>query len=128
MVVAIGDLADGRPALLAAGHLADGHSGRMSVLLSGAAGQDLRAVNQLCEETLAGRPGSLRRVPNEGGVSALIDAAHSEGAALFVIAASDELLEPATLQLLRERLRCPICLVRQWRSRVEEKSAQTDAH
>jgi hypothetical protein len=24
------------------------------------------------------------------------------------------LLEPATVQLLRERLRCPICLVRRW--------------
>jgi len=120
VVVAIGDLAGGRPALLAAGHLADGRAGRISVLVSGAAGQDLRAVNQLCEETLAGRPGGLRRVPTDGGVPALIDAAHSEGAALFVIAASDELLEPATLQLLRERLRCPICLVRQWRASRSE--------
>jgi len=114
IVVAIGDVDGGRPALLAAGHLADGRSGRICVLVSGAAAEDVRAVNQLCEDTLAGRPGSLRRVPREGGVPALIDAAHSEGAALFVIAATDELLELATLQLLRERLRCPICLVRQW--------------
>ena len=53
-------------------------------------------------------------------MSALIDAAHEEAAALFVIAATDELLEPVTLQLLRERLRCPICLVRQWQSRTGE--------
>ena len=44
----------------------------------------------------------------------MIDAAHAAGAGLFVVAATDELLEPVTLQMLRERLRCPICLVRQW--------------
>ena len=119
VIVVISDLEGGRPALLAAGQLADGRSGRVSVLVTGAAGGDLRLVSQLCEETLAGRPGSLRRVPTEGGVAALIDAAHTEGAALFVIAATDELLEPATLQLLRECLRCPVCLVRQWRMRID---------
>jgi hypothetical protein len=114
VVVAISDLAGGRPALLAAGHLADGRPGRICVLVTGEASEDLRAVNRLCEETLAGHPGSLRRLAPAGDVASLIDAAHAEGAALFVIAATDELLEPATLQLLRERLRCPICLVRQW--------------
>lgn len=115
VVVVVGDLDRGRPALLAAGHLADGHSGRISVLVTGAAGADVRAISGLCEQALGGRPGSVRRIPPDGGVLALIDAAHAEGAALFVIAATDDLLEPATLQLLRERLRCPICLVREWR-------------
>jgi hypothetical protein len=72
----------------------------------------------MCEEELRGRPARLRTVPLEGGVSALVDAAHFEGAALFVMAATDESLKPATLHLLRERLRCPICLVRQWPSRA----------
>jgi hypothetical protein len=126
VIVAIGDLEGGRPALLAAGDLADGRSGRVCVLLSGTAAEDLRAVSQLCEETLSGLPGSLRRIPPEGGVSALIDAAHEEAAALFVIAATDELLEPATLQMLRERLRCPICLVRQWQSRTGKMEARSD--
>jgi hypothetical protein len=45
---------------------------------------------------------------------------------LFVIAATDELLEPATLQMLRERLRCPICLVRQWQSRTGKMEARSD--
>jgi hypothetical protein len=30
------------------------------------------------------------------------------------VAATEDILQPATLQALRERLRCPICLVRQW--------------
>jgi hypothetical protein len=39
-----------------------------------------------------------------------------------VIAATNDLLEPATLQLLRERLRCPACLVRQWEERKTVRS------
>ena len=114
VVVAVGELESGRRALLAAGHLADGQSGRVCVLTTGAAAEDPQAVNRLCAEGLSGRPRSVRRVPSEGGVPALVDAAHAAGAALFVIAATDDLLEPSTLQMLRERLRCPICLVRQW--------------
>jgi hypothetical protein len=116
VVVALGDLDSGRRALLAAGHLADDQASRICVLATGPAAADLQAVHRMCEEELRGRPARLRTVPPEGGVSALVDAAHFEGAALFVMAATDELLEPATLHLLRERLRCPICLVRQWPS------------
>jgi hypothetical protein len=72
------------------------------------------ALHRLCEEALTGRPFLLRMVPSAGGVRAMIDATHAAGAGLFVVAVTDDLPEPATLQLLRERLRCPICLVRQW--------------
>jgi hypothetical protein len=114
IVVAVSELESGRQALLAAGQLADGRAGRICVLATGAAAEDLPAINRLCAEGLKGQPASVRRMHPEGGVPALIDAAHAAGAALFVIAATDELLEPATVQLLRERLRCPICLVRRW--------------
>lgn len=114
IVVAVGDLQSGRRALLAARHLAEGEATRLCVLASGAAAEDRQALARLCAEELPGHPGAVRAIPPEGGVMALVNAAHAEGAALFVIAATDDLLEPATLQLLRERLRCPICLVRQW--------------
>jgi len=114
IVVVIGDLDSGRSALLAAGHLAEGDAHRVCVLATALAADDAGAVSRLCEEELHGHPARLRVIPSEGGVRALVDAAHAEGAALFVIAATDDLLAPATLQLLRERLRCPICLVRQW--------------
>jgi hypothetical protein len=33
---------------------------------------------------------------------------------MLVVSATPELMDPDTLQLLRQRVRCPICLVRQW--------------
>jgi len=114
IVVAISDLRSARGALLAAGQLAEGDSSRVCVLTTASAAEDPKAIYRLCEEGLRGRPARFRTVPSEGGVRALVDAAHAEGAALFVIAATDDLLLPASLQFLRERLRCPVCLVRHW--------------
>jgi hypothetical protein len=114
IVVAISDLESGRRALLAAGRLAEGESRRICVLATGAAAADRSALDRLCEEGLSGRPARLLVVASEGGIRALVDTAHAEGAGMFVIAATDELLEPETLQLLREQLRCPIFLVRRW--------------
>lgn len=114
IVVAISDLDSGRSALRAAGHLAEGDLSRVCVLAMGAAGQERDAVIRLCEDVLPGRPARLRLLSSADAVGTLVDTAQSEGAALLVIAATDDLLEPATLQALRERLRCPICLVRRW--------------
>jgi hypothetical protein len=114
IVVAVSDPESGRRALRAAGHLAEGDASRICVLAAGSVAEDERAINRLCAEGLSGRPGRLRVVPAEGGMPALVNAARAENAALFVIAATDDLLESASLQLLRERLRCPICLVRKW--------------
>ena len=120
IVVAVSDPESGRRALRAAEHLAEGNASRISVLVAGSAAEDEQVINRLCADSLSARPGRLRVVPAEGGVPALVNAARAENAALFVIAATDDLLESASLQLLRERLRCPICLVRQW-----EASAST---
>jgi hypothetical protein len=114
IVVAISDLDSGRSALRAAGHLAEGDLSRVRVLATGSAAQDRAGVLRLCEEVLAGRPARLRLLVSAEPVGALVETTQSEGAALLVISATDDLLEPATLQSLRERLRCPICLVRQW--------------
>lgn len=119
IVVALGDLESGQKALNAARHLAEDESNRICVLATGPAAADHEAIGRLCREALAGHPARLILVPPQGGIGALIDAAHAEGAGLFVIAATDDLLKPATLQLLRERLRCPICLVRQWKASTE---------
>jgi hypothetical protein len=119
IVVALGDLESGQRALHAARHLAEDQSNRICVLATGSAAADQEAIGRLCRQALSGHPARLELVPPEGGIGALIDAAHAEGAALFVIAATDDLLKPSTLQLLRERLRCPICLVRHWKATPE---------
>lgn len=114
IVVAISNLDSGRSALRAAGHLAEGDMSRVCLLATGSAAQDRAGVLRLCDEVLAARPARLRLLESAEPVSALVATAHSEGAALLVVSATDDLLEPETLQSLRERLRCPICLVRQW--------------
>jgi hypothetical protein len=114
IVVAVSDLESGRRALLAAGHLAAGQPNRICILATGEAAEKASALSSLCQQELAALPARVQLVPSEAGIGAMIDAAHAAGAGLFVIAATDELLEPATLQSLRDRLRCPICLVRQW--------------
>jgi hypothetical protein len=114
IVVAIADLKSGRRALAAAARLASNES---SVILALAAPQVMRdksGLSRVWRQLLPRRPLRVQMVPAEGGVLALVDAAHREGATLFVAAATEGILQPATLQVLRERLRCPVCLVRKW--------------
>ena len=47
----------------------------------------------------------------EPGLQALITATLRERAAALVLAATENLLRPESLTMLREQLRCPICLV-----------------
>jgi hypothetical protein len=114
IVVAIGDLESGRKALLAAIHLAEGDARRLSVLATVTVARDRAALDSLFRKVVPGQPMRVRIIPDEGGVLRLVDAVRAEGAGLFVIATTEELLEPANLHFLREKLRCPICLVRQW--------------
>jgi hypothetical protein len=114
IVVALADLVAGRMALRAAVHLAEGDAGRISVLAAADLAPDLPALDRLLRDLLRAQPRRLRMLPAGEGMRGLVGAAHAEGATLFVSAATEELLEPVNLQFLREKLRCPICLVRQW--------------
>ena len=76
--------------------------------------RDKSGLSRVWHELLPRRPLRVRMLPEEGALLALVDAAHREGATLFVAAATEDFLQPATLQVLRERLRCPVCLVRNW--------------
>lgn len=117
IVVAMTDLDAGRMALLAAFHLAEGDARRISVLAAADLARDQPALERLFRELLPAQPLRVHVVPPDGGMRGLVGAAQAEGAALFVCAATEELLEQANLQFLREKLRCPICLVRQWDER-----------
>lgn len=122
IVVAIGDLASGRKALLAATHLAEGDARRISVLATASAAGDQVALDSLFRKVLPAQPIRVRIIPDEVGVRGLVDAVRAEGAAVFVTAATEALLEPANLHFLREKLRCPICLVRQWEEHESQSS------
>ena len=71
-------------------------------------------MSRLWHEVLPRRPLRMKLIHEGGGMGALVEAAHREGATLFVVAATEDFLQPVNLQMLRERLRCPICVVRQW--------------
>ena len=113
IAAAISDFESGGKALLAASHLASGDMSRVSVLLTPSAAGDASALERLFKALLPAPPGRIRTIPDYG-VNSLIEAAQAEGAAMLVVSATPELMNPEILQLLRQRVRCPICLVRQW--------------
>lgn len=113
IVVAVSDLESGGRALLAASHLASGEMHRVSVLLTPSAASDASALNRFFHATVASRPGRVRTIPDDD-VSTMIEFALAEGAAMLVLSATQELMDPETLQALRQQMRCPICLVRYW--------------
>lgn len=114
IAVAMSDLESGRGVLAAAAGLAANEASVITVLAAPQVGRDEAALSRLWHEILPRRPLRVRVMPEEASVLALLEAVYREGATLFVAAATEEILQPATLQALRERLRCPVCLVRQW--------------
>ncbi len=111
IVVAVDDTRTGRPALLAASNLAGGDPRRISVVLAPSAAADRDEVEQLFRTCLAGPPVSVS-TPARMEADTLIEVSQTEGAAMLVLDARGELMAPETLRKLRQRLRCPICLVR----------------
>lgn len=114
IAVAIGDLESGRRALAAAAHLAADESSVITGLVTPGVMRDKTGLSRVWHELLPRRPLRVQVLPDESALLALVEAVHREGATLFVAAATETFLQPATLQVLRERLRCPVCLVRKW--------------
>jgi len=110
IVVAINDLEQGGRALLAASQLSDGEMHRVSVLLTPSAAADTEALSRLFSKLLPGHPGYVRTVPAYD-VESLAGSARAENAAMLVLTATPEIMSPDFLRLLRQRIRCPICLV-----------------
>jgi nucleotide-binding universal stress UspA family protein len=123
IVVAIDDLATGADALIAAALLAEGEMRRISVLLTAVDPAEQDALVHMVSNLLPADPARTLFL-SEPGVRYLIAAARAEGASMFVLGASEELLKPESLRSLREQLRCPICLVR----RRDGSTADTATH
>ncbi len=112
IVVAFGDLESGRGALVAASHLAGGDMSRLTVLLTPAAATDAEELEHLVA-LLPARPGRVRTM-SRLNVGSLIESVQSESASMLVLGATAEFMDPDILRILRQRLRCPVCLVRCW--------------
>jgi len=113
IVVAISDPESGSGALTAALHLAGGELRRVSVLLMPSAASDASAIDRLLKTCLPAPPSRIRTLPSSD-IDSLIASARAEGATMLVLAASEAFMLPETLHLLRQRLQCPVCLVRYW--------------
>jgi len=112
IAVAVADTDSGRMALRAAMHLAERRMERVTVLLAPELGRNPAAQSALFK-VLPGPPGRVVTLPG-AGMDDLVAAVRAAGVKLLVIAATGDVMAPAGLQRLRERLSCPVCLVRQW--------------
>lgn len=113
IVVVINDLESGGGALVAASHLANGETNRLSVYLGPAAAANTEALENLFEKVLSARPGIVRAL-SQFSVGSLVKSVESEGASMLVLGATSGFVDPESLHILRKRLHCPICLVRFW--------------
>lgn len=118
IAVLIDDFETGSRALAAALQIADGHLHRLGILLTPAAAADERVRRLVMDGGRHDRPGHIRTLSDDS-VPSLIQAIQVEAPALLVIGASIGFLSPEILRALRERLRCPVCLVRYWDSDQE---------
>ncbi|MDT8320361.1 MAG: hypothetical protein RQ826_07520 [Xanthomonadales bacterium] len=118
LVVAVSEPVSGAAALLAAARLAHGSARRFSVLLTARAARDRERFEELAARVLPEETVYLRVLPGDD-VATIISAIRRETPAMLVLGATETLLAGDALRLLREQLRCPICLVRNWREETE---------
>lgn len=112
IVVVVNDL-ESADVLAAASHLVNGDMNRLSVLLSPDVAADKEALESLFAAALHAYPGRVRILSRLSAPS-MIESVQAEGASLLVLRATAEFMNPEILHLLRQRLSCPICLVRYW--------------
>lgn len=117
IVVAIDDLEAGAKALLVAAHLVEGRTDRISVLLSPSAARDADSLERLMARLMSRKPVQVRILAGSR-VQELASAVKAEAAGMLVLGISANTLDPSALRALRERLNCPICLVRRWDTRA----------
>jgi hypothetical protein len=78
---------------------------------------DPATLDHLISDLLPAAPARILLSPGSE-VQNLIAATRAARADMLVLGTSEKLLKPESLRLLMKQLRCPICLVRQWDSRI----------
>jgi hypothetical protein len=111
IVVAIDELAPAGRALAVAARLVNGDTDRITVFLTQLAASDPGALKRLYKKRLKGAPGRVKKIPDydAGNLAAF---ATQESAAMLVLSVAPGVLAPENLQVLRQKMRCPVCLVR----------------
>ena len=109
----LNDAESGEGALRAAAQLAGGDLSRVAVLILPARGVDAGELRTLFRTVLPGQPGHVRLVAG-GDFNDLALTLRELFVSILVVPATAELTTDSSLRFLREQLRCPVCVVREW--------------
>lgn len=113
IVVVITDAASTTGVIRAALKLSAGSRERLSVVVYPRCGENGVKLEQAAATQLNGQPVQAR-LAGGSGAAGLADVVRKMGAAMVVMPVNPELMEPGELGHLREKLDCPMCLVRRW--------------
>lgn len=113
VAVLVNDTVIARGALQTALQLAGGDLGRVAVLLLPGPDADVASLRTLFREVLSGEPGHVRLVA-EGDFNDLALTLRELFASILVVPATAALTTGESLKFLREQVRCPVCVVREW--------------
>jgi len=111
----LSDLKSGQDVLRIAINLADGNFGRMAVLLMPDPGVEVEDLRGLVSETLPGGPAHVRLIA-EADFKGIASTLREWLVSMFVVPATDRLTGEEALQFLRAQIRCPVCMVRNWKA------------
>lgn len=111
--VVVSDLENGRDVLRIAEQLAEGNMDRVNVLLIPSGGVEAGDLRSFSREALPGEPGQLRLI-SDGGFNELALCLRELMISMLVAPAAGEMGSEKGLRFLRQQIRCPVCLVRQW--------------
>lgn len=110
----LSDLASGQDVLRTAINLAGGNFGRMAVLLMPDPGVEVKDLRALVHETLPGGPAHVRLIA-DADFNSIASTLREWLVSMFVVPATDRLTGDEALQFLRAQIRCPVCMVRNWK-------------
>lgn len=113
IVAVVTDEASTVGVIRAAQKLTSGRMERLSVVAYPRHGESVVNLEQEVLDQLHGRPVQAR-MAGGSNAAALAEVVRKLGAAMVVLPVSPELMESAELGDLRDKLECPICLVRRW--------------
>ena len=125
IVVALSEREAGTAALLAAVRFAHGSRRQFTVLLTPGVSRERRHFETLLRRLVPEDGVYMRTLPSEK-MAMILPAVRQEMPGLLVLGATESLLAGDALCLLRDELRCPICLVRNWREETELTVLQRD--
>ena len=113
VAVLLNNVETGESVLRTAVRLAGGDLSCVAVLILPGRGAEASELRRLFRSVLPGEPGHVRLVAG-GDLNDLAMTMRELFASMLVVPATAEMTTDDSLRFLREQLRCPVCVVREW--------------